>query len=391
MDVMTLTFVKLLFGIAGSSALLLFYLKDRTQRFVLFWLVASLSLVLNAGLMIIYFFNPNWPYWFLPAGANIATVSIHIFTLAAIYEQTNRKHKYQWYLGALLVCYALNNTEFAQLSSINRLLINFPIVVALNVLAIKQLLSQSKDQLSKVFYVFAGICGFNALHMSVSIVMALAVTLGLVQELNFGLIISLNSYGLTAFSFLTLGACLHLLYTKSSLELQADLERDPLTGAFNRRSMENKLEIEFDRCSRTGAPLSVVMLDIDFFKKVNDTLGHVSGDLAIKHVAEVARNQLRAYDALYRYGGEEFLICLPDTNSIDAFSMAERVRKEVERSTIENLPDLRLTISLGIATSAGNSDCKHDWKQLVEDADKALYQSKQQGRNRVSEFEPAMA
>jgi diguanylate cyclase (GGDEF)-like protein len=156
---------------------------------------------------------------------------------------------------------------------------------------------------------------------------------------------------------------------------------DPLTGLLNRRSFLELSGKEATRARRHGNPFSVLMLDIDHFKKVNDTHGHPVGDLVIKALGGVCTKALRPHDLLARYGGEEFVLTLPHTSADGARVVAERIREAVEQTAVpcESGP-VRFTVSVGVATYADDESFDH----AVERADKALYVSKQSGRNRVT-------
>jgi two-component system, cell cycle response regulator len=170
---------------------------------------------------------------------------------------------------------------------------------------------------------------------------------------------------------------------KQSNEMLTQLSNtDPLTQLFNRRYMIDMLERELQRTIRKGSPLSLVMMDIDHFKLVNDHFGHQNGDVVLVAVADLSRKDLRSYDFAARYGGEEFVLILPETAHEEALQVAERVRVEVEKQVFTgDLSDLRVTISMGVATcpAAGISSVAG----LIREADEALYRAKQKGRNRV--------
>lgn len=388
MDVMTLSYVNLLIGLAGVILLSLIYKHTQAQRHLLFWVAASLALCITSICGVLMSSGVEVPYWLIPAGANLATVSISAFILSAIYVVTKRRVKYHWLFGVLALAYALNHTDFAQVSTVNRLLLNFPLIIALNLLAIKQLLAQTKSELSGVYRALIFAFVVNIVQLIARFTLLLLHQFDLFSHSQTVLIHSLGHYGLTTYAFLTLGSCLYLVYKKSSIEMRDNMERDPLTGVFNRRSLPLKLQTELHRASRSMQQVSVIMLDVDHFKKVNDSLGHVAGDIALRHVAEVAKMQLRTYDAIFRYGGEEFLICLPDTRSEAALAIANRIRKQIEQSKISDIPQLKLTISVGVATS---STPDIDWQLLIQHADQALYQSKRHGRNQVSHYaDPAI-
>ncbi|BAL23258.1 diguanylate cyclase with PAS/PAC sensor [Azoarcus sp. KH32C] len=169
--------------------------------------------------------------------------------------------------------------------------------------------------------------------------------------------------------------------------LEEELRRlsttDGLTGLYNRRHLDATLATEYVRSTRTGASLAVVMFDIDHFKKFNDTYGHDQGDRVLQAVARNFRDALRKYDLACRYGGEEFVGILPNTTLDGAFSVAERLRCDIEAAEVDGL---KVTISLGVAAFPEISVAGPEG--LIEAADAALYGSKEAGRNRTTRAEP---
>ena len=181
----------------------------------------------------------------------------------------------------------------------------------------------------------------------------------------------------------TLGSAALLRDVTEEKRLEEELRRlaqtDGLTGLYNRRFLDQSMETEFHRARRTGNSLSVIMFDIDHFKRFNDTYGHDQGDRVLQSVADTLRAALRNYDLPCRYGGEEFLAILPNTDAAGAYAVAERLRKDIVELTVDNL---KVTISLGVATYPDLDIAGSE--QLVERADGALYLSKENGRNRTS-------
>lgn len=159
---------------------------------------------------------------------------------------------------------------------------------------------------------------------------------------------------------------------------------DSLTKLFIRRHFMQNLASELRRAMRYGHQLSLLMMDLDHFKPLNDTYGHQAGDLVLVEIAKIFRRNIRATDMAARYGGEEFCIMLPETNTTGALVIAERLRKEVESMTL-NFQDqeINTTISIGIATFSRDA---RDSKQLIRKADLALYRAKEEGRNRTIPF-----
>jgi diguanylate cyclase (GGDEF)-like protein len=161
--------------------------------------------------------------------------------------------------------------------------------------------------------------------------------------------------------------------------------RDPLTGLGNRVALDNSLEYQWQMAQRYEQDLGVLMIDIDFFKKINDTYGHDIGDDVIKHVAESIKVTTRQTDMVFRYGGEEFLVLLNKTTTLGSSIIAERIRENIENLNLVDAKGqlIKVTASLGgTHLKAGSSKSK-----LVQEADKALYLAKEQGRNCVTFYQ----
>lgn len=159
-------------------------------------------------------------------------------------------------------------------------------------------------------------------------------------------------------------------------------QTDELTELKNRRFLQQRLEDELHRASRYSMKLSCVMLDIDHFKKINDSHGHSAGDFVLKEVADVIIRHVRRSDIAVRYGGEEFVLILFESDQTQATKVAERIRKDVESRTFSwNGEDLSLTISSGVATFPEPGITTPD--ELISRADSALYSAKASGRNAV--------
>lgn len=168
---------------------------------------------------------------------------------------------------------------------------------------------------------------------------------------------------------------------KELLELNETLQRlaitDELTGLHNRRSYSKSLSQNLSLYKRTSNPFSLLMIDIDHFKHINDTYGHLTGDQILKELALILEDQSREYDIVARYGGEEFALILPNTNMDDSIVIAERIRRSIEIATW-TIPSV--TVSIGIATSMIG-----ETKRAIQSrADEALYLSKNKGRNQIT-------
>jgi diguanylate cyclase (GGDEF)-like protein len=167
---------------------------------------------------------------------------------------------------------------------------------------------------------------------------------------------------------------------------------DSLTGLYNRRHFNKLAKDEISRALRYSRPLSVIMFDIDFFKHVNDSFGHASGDMVLKMVAKTTKEMIRATDIPARYGGEEFIVLLPETHEAEAATVAEKLRRRIEDTTVQaDKCPITITVSFGVSDYLGKTNSKPHERVLSEfiaNADRAMYASKNAGRNRITAYEP---
>ncbi len=164
--------------------------------------------------------------------------------------------------------------------------------------------------------------------------------------------------------------------------------RDPLTGLYNRRYLEEMLERETRRAIRSEQGLGVLMLDLDHFKKFNDTYGHEAGDTVLRETAAFLLKSVRAEDIVCRFGGEEFLVILPQANLKVSQARAERIRSKLRELTVlhQGQPVGRITVSVGVSELPAHGTTP---QELIEGADAALYRAKKEGRDRVVVADPA--
>ncbi|MPZ24847.1 MAG: diguanylate cyclase [Dehalococcoidia bacterium] len=168
---------------------------------------------------------------------------------------------------------------------------------------------------------------------------------------------------------------------ESEARLQELAITDPLTGVFNRRQFYDNLQAEFRRARRYSRPLSLLLVDIDHFKQINDEYGHIKGDQVLAAVAVILSNEIRGIDVLARFGGEEFVVMLPETSAEAADVVGEKLRRTIESSELPDGIETGLNISVGVASLTETMESE---EELVQAADAAMYEAKQKGRNRVS-------
>jgi diguanylate cyclase (GGDEF)-like protein len=177
-----------------------------------------------------------------------------------------------------------------------------------------------------------------------------------------------------------------IIVTQKALEQKQKLleeiaRRDSLTGLYNRRHFEEALELEHLRTLRYRHPVSVAMADVDHFKEINDVHGHAGGDLVLKDVAQVLVTLTRQTDTVARYGGDEFAIIFPETSAKSARVVGDKIQKAMEAHRIQ-LGDAALVVTLSLGLTSTDAS-PQSWRTIIEEADKALYEAKAQGRNRI--------
>lgn len=181
-------------------------------------------------------------------------------------------------------------------------------------------------------------------------------------------------------------------YSKTTIEIQSFLNemndkiiKDELTGVYNRRFINERLPIDILKSTSLEAPLSLVMLDIDFFKSINDKYGHLTGDSILSDLALLIKNSIRKErDWVARYGGEEFIIVLDNTDNDTAYKISEKIRKEVEKKIFEcEDKRIKITLSLGIYTLYKDIPDKNNFNVMINSADEKLYEAKRTGRNKT--------
>lgn len=237
-------------------------------------------------------------------------------------------------------------------------------------------ITQKNSTVRSGFYYYTSI-GFAFVYFSLYILTL--DSLFLYQEIIVKL--SAKSFFILGYGLLAIGVTKWIKYNESHKEeLSLQANTDELTGLLNRRSFTNYVKYEFYNSQRNAAIFSLIIIDIDYFKRVNDKHGHLVGDEVLKELANTLKSGFRRSDKVTRWGGEEFAILLPDTNLENAIAVANKLRKNIEDKSFEiNSLKLKLTISAGVSESLTSDDNVDD---IIQRADEALYLAKNK-RNSV--------
>jgi diguanylate cyclase (GGDEF)-like protein len=218
---------------------------------------------------------------------------------------------------------------------------------------------------------------------------------GAVADLCIGMLVASAVTASHWYAVLAVPLVTPLERSRQHRELARTARTDAKTGLLNAAAWQQAASAETSRAARTGRPLAMAMLDIDYFKKVNDAYGHLAGDRVLAAIAGILTAQLRGYDVAGRFGGEEFAVLLPDTTEAGACRIAERLRAQIAATPMAgdgkgSHPGRRVTVSIGVAAARPGCDTT---EELIGAADAALYAAKQAGRNRVrcAAFLPALA
>lgn len=277
---------------------------------------------------------------------------------------------------------------FLQQADLPRLLLGPVIFAAQCSLVLFALWQKRRETIGRGQYFVAAAF---VLVIGVFLARVVALATGSVATLSFG-----ASNAVQVFSFLTSIVCLIMLSLglvvmtkeRSDERNRVLAMQDELTGLTNRRSILGTLEQQLAMARRNGQPLSLLMLDLDHFKRVNDSFGHLAGDAVLRQVAAGIASRLRAQDVAGRYGGEEFLVILPGTTVDGAVQLAEELRTSIAAGRIEIGDGHAISITISIGVSGGVPAAGQRVEDLIDGADRALYSAKENGRDRVERWRP---
>lgn len=384
MDISTLliciSFISLLMmGVTGF----LFYV-NRSERYLIDWFISGACFALS-NLLGILGSNISLPYVLVPSLGNAFYMAGHAAILTGIIRLVHNKNYRIFTLFIGIFGFSSHFLPFVAASVENRVIYFYCVIILLN--------------LTSIFCLWN-----NKVHWKSTTYWPLAMTLILfmLQQLIRAIVLSTNTFNLTLFDshfMQTSGSFFLLLYLslltvsylmivhcKQETSLKKAASIDPLTGWYNRKDIDKLIGHKYQDTESNSNSVGFIMLDIDNFKVINDQHGHLVGDKAIKHICNTTRRCIQQSDYCFRLGGEEFVICIADTNLQTLKLLAEKIRSQVESTPLFiNSVSIKLTVSIGITTS---SQSDFSWEAAVERADKALYQAKNMGRNRTVNMLP---
>lgn len=309
----------------------------------------------------------------------LLVLSMALVHLGFVYFYQFKMHMLYRFHAVMLLALVILITYFTYYEvNVNARVAVISVIVGLQSLYIMAtlLIAHNKANMTiAIFYLF-----FSAYFFTRAVLMLLADPLG-----DFMAGGSLNSLAIIIYEFFVAVTSFGIVWIVSyrvQRTLSEQASHDPLTKVLNRRALEDIINVEHARSVRNNTKMSIIMLDIDYFKRINDRFGHGKGDEILVDVADVLIKNTRKYDSIARFGGEEFIILLPDTNIEKAGVIAENLRIKIA----SNDYGFQLEDNIQVTASFGTTECdleKDSWLKVLERADKSLYQAKSEGRNRV--------
>lgn len=381
MDAYTLVVACMLLGVVMAASMGMLYLAGARQRCLLDWSVAGAAFAVNnIGAMIAVRLQID--HFLVPGIGNACYVVGHFGILAGLRRHAGADPHWKWMAALGLAIVGVHALPFVHGSVVHRMILLTPLVAGCDVGAARLLWRHADRHMRTVGLPLVVLELLFALQMTLR---ALYLVASEHTSLTFmGSEFLQTSGSLFVLMFLSIGTmcCVLIVMHDQAQALRLAALTDALTGWLNRRALNDMAAQAFARCRRSGAPLHVIIFDIDHFKSINDRHGHAVGDAAIRHVTATAAQVLQEGDARFRIGGEEFAVLLCDTTAQAAQAIAERLRAQVAAHRLE-LQDgaLAMTVSVGLATLRAQDA---GWDDVLQRADAALYQAKRHGRNRVA-------
>ncbi|WP_394129068.1 diguanylate cyclase [Shewanella maritima] len=384
MDAYTLNVATALTSAIMFLSLLTLYISGTKERCLLDWSLSGFLFFLNSCINLWAFYSPV-PYIIGPGLANIFYFLAHIGILIGV--RRHLKLTAHWRMARLfaMLIFISHFVPGLLITLSARLMFMYPLLMIINVVTVYVLVkATAKSPEYRLAYfplMFAEVLFFSQQFVRFLMVL-FDQQLPLTSAGNEFLQTS-GTLAILAFLSLTNMACGLIVFRKQEIALRLASNTDQLTGWMNRGSLTDIAKQAFDMGKQDPThKFSLVMLDVDHFKKINDNYGHKCGDMAIKHITQLAKQSLRESDYFFRYGGEEFLVMFTGVDRVTLNMMTQRLQERVERSPLIYRGEaISMTVSIGIAVQ--HQQDPH-WEELLHRADLALYHSKEQGRNQIS-------
>jgi diguanylate cyclase (GGDEF)-like protein len=383
MDAYTLHIATAFVSLMMTISLLGLYIASPREHCLFDWSIAGMLFLAVNGMSVLVFHH-TLPFWVAPMLLNACYLTGHAVILVGVRRYLGMPPHWKLVPVFALVVFSLHMLPWVQAAVSNRILILFPIIMVINGLTATVLWRKTPVEFKLACLPLIVI---ELLFLLQQFLRTMMVILEPDIPLTYAGDQFLQTSGtLAIFVFLSLGtmACALMVFRRQEVVLRQLTTTDPLTGWLNRRALEEIAMREFERSVRTATPMNLLMLDIDHFKKINDTHGHICGDAVIRHITGLSAEVLRGYDYLFRYGGEEFVVLLPEIEDIALQNLANRLRLKIQGSAlIFEGKEVPITVSIGFSTLQTDDA---DWCQLLKRADAALYHAKQDGRDRVGYY-----
>lgn len=383
LDIRTMMVMTALLTLMLSCLLMVASRHGENIRGIRRWALAELSIALGFGLAFTQL-HPPYNYWYFVLGATLLVIGMNLQQLGI---RVFRGWRADWWLMAITVPVVLGSSvwfSFVQHDVVTRSIINSMAMALVNAVSARALMLRVEPPLRAAYSFTASVFVLMTL-----LLLGRSIYLTFFAPHDYWLYAQVPLNPITLF----LGSVLQLLlvfgfmlmmHSRIAAELHRLGARDSLTGALNRRSLEEQFEHLRALCARNGGVISVMMIDIDHFKRVNDEYGHLAGDAVLRALADLGGGMIRRQDYFARYGGEEFCILMPSSTEAEAEQLGERLRLAVAGRAIDmGVGPYNATVSIGVADSARAG---LEFAELVAAADSALYRAKKTGRNRVVAF-----
>jgi len=380
MDGFTLSLASAFISLVMALSLMILWFSSPRQNCLLDWAGAGL-LFFCSNVITLMAMSQLLPAWLAPVLVNLSYICGHAAILVGLRRHLQRTPHWDYVLVLALLIIFLHTTPFVQSSVSHRIVVFYPLLMTINALVIWQFWHLPKPRLHPAYWPIMCAEGLFFLQLLVRFVWMLIMPGPLAEMAAAEWLLTSGTLAVLLFLLLATIGCVLMVMRSQELSLRLASLTDPLTRCHNRRALDEIAPRELLRAKRAERPLAMLMFDIDHFKAVNDQFGHRIGDQVLQQISQIAAQELRGYDQLFRLGGEEFLAVLSDVDEQAAMLVAERVRSAVQDFEFQqNGCKFQVSISVGIA-NVFKDDL--DWQAMLQRADRALYLAKSQGRNQV--------